>query len=170
MYRGALEYQGILGSQANGAKQYAKVNLYFRQGLFLGLVMYSLFTILPSLWIDSVLKVISVPKDLVRSTTLLIRWSLPSMGVRIVSDMFKTFIVNQGFLQQAGIALGLNMIVFFVIAYLMIVTYNLKEMGMGLCVLCYELGAILFMYVMVYRTKINEKCKDTSIKLFTNFS
>ena len=170
MYRGCLEYQGVLGSQANGAKQFAKVNLYFRQGLFLGLVMYSIFTLLPSLWIDSVLKVIGVQPDLVHSTTLLIRWSLPSMGVRIVSDTFKTFLVNQGFLQQAGLALGANIIVFFFIAYLMIVTYNLKEMGMGLSVLLYELGAILFMYLFIYRPKINKKCKDTSIKLFTNFS
>lgn len=169
MVQGEIEYQGIMGSQAFGAGNHKRVNLYLRQGLFVGLLMFLVFTILPSTFIEQILFMVGVEEELVPTSKALIFWGLPAMGMRIISDNFKTFIVNQGYLKQAGLTLGANMILFSIIAFIMIVTLDMGAAGMGMSVFFYEFFAFVFMYIFVYKPKVDERCKDTSIPLFRDF-
>lgn len=169
MVQGEIEYQGIMGSQAYGAGNYKRVNLYLRQAMFVGLCMFGVFTLLPSFFIEDILFMVGVENELVETSKQLILWGLPAMGMRIISDNFKTFVVNQGYLKRAGLTLGANMIIFSVVAYLMIVTYDLGAAGMGMSVFFYELTAFIAMYIFVYKDNTDERCKDMSLPLFKDF-
>jgi len=169
MVQGEIEYQGIMGSQAFGTKNYKRVNLYFRQALFIGLCMFGVFTLIPSMFIEKILFVIGVENELIATSKSLIMWGLPAMGMRIISDNFKTFLVNQGFLKKAGLTLGANMIFFTILAYLMIVVMNLGAAGMGLSVFIYELFSFILLYIFVYKEDVNPKCKNNSLPITRDF-
>jgi Na+-driven multidrug efflux pump len=167
--QGEIEYQGIMGSQAYGAGNFKRVNLYLRQGLTVGLVFFFLFTLLPTYFLDQILFLVGVEKDLIATSKLLIFWGLPAMGMRVISDNFKTFIVNQGYLKRAGLTLGWTMLIFSVFAYLLIVKLDLGAAGMGISVFLYELMAFCNMYFFVYKNDSDDRCKDFSLPLFTDF-
>lgn len=161
-----------MGSQAYGAKNYKRVNLYFRQGLYIGLTLFLLITLIPSLFVDKLLFLIGVENELIATSKSLILWGLPAMGMKVISDNFKTYIVNQGYLKKAGLTLGVNMILFSIIAYFLIVVYDLGAAGMGISVFCYESMAFVLMYFNIYRSDVSAECKDQSIrwnKDFTDF-
>ena len=169
MIQGEIEYQGIMGSQAFGVGNFKRVNLYLRQGLFIGLCMFCIFTLLPSFFLNDILFMIGVEEELIATSKQLIYWGLPAMGMRIISDNFKTFIVNQGFLKKTGLTLGINMILFSIAAYVMIVVLDMGAAGMGLSVFFYEFMAFVLMYFRVYKQDVDDRSKDDSLPLFTDF-
>jgi Na+-driven multidrug efflux pump len=168
--QGGIEYQGIMGSQAYGAGNFKRVNLYLRQAMVTGIAFFCVFTLLPTYFIEEILFLVGVNGDLIVTSKSLIMWGLPAMGMRVISDNFKTFIVNQGYLKKAGFTLGATMIFFSIVAYFMIVTFDLGAAGMGISVFLYEMFAFVNMYFFVYRNNSDERCKDSSIKLFTDFT
>jgi Na+-driven multidrug efflux pump len=93
---GVMECQGILGSQALGEKNYAKVNLRLRQGIVVGLTYFVIGTCIPTVFIDDILPLFGVQAELNQIVKELIIWTLPSTAIRIINDNLKTFLQNQG--------------------------------------------------------------------------
>jgi Na+-driven multidrug efflux pump len=89
---GAIEVQGIFGSQANGNKDPLRVNQLFRQSIATGIIFYLVFTCIPAYFIEALFPFLGVDDDLGNVVKALIWWSIPAMFVRVLNDNFKTFL------------------------------------------------------------------------------
>ena len=91
---GAIEVQGIFGSQANGKSDPALMNKLFRQSILTGMIFFVVFACIPAYFLDFVFPLLGVERDLFHVVKLLIWWSIPAMFIRVLNDNFKTFIQN----------------------------------------------------------------------------
>ena len=83
-----------MGSQAYGNGSYKRVNLYLRQALSIAFVEFFLITLIPAFFLDDVFYFLDVEEELINTSKQLIYWGLPAMFMKLISDNFKTFIVN----------------------------------------------------------------------------
>lgn len=163
---GVMECQGILGSQALGEKNFAKVNLRLRQGIVVGLVYFAIGTCLPTLFIDSILPLFGVQEELTEIVRELIIWTLPSTAIRIVNDNLKTFLQNQGQLNKVGYACMLTFIPFVPLSYLAVIKWRLGSWAVGITLFYYEVATLVALLVLYY-TQIPSVFKKASLPLKT---
>lgn len=163
---GVMECQGILGSQALGENNFAKVNLRLRQGIVVGLTYFAIGTCLPTLFIDDILPLFGVQSELTGIVKELIIWTLPSTCIRIVNDNLKTFLQNQGQLNKVGYACMITFIPFIPLSYYTMITCQLGTWGVGIMLFYYELATLIALLTL-YCTQIPVVFKANSLSLKT---
>lgn len=108
-------------------------------------------TTLACVFCEELFFLLGVQDDMIYETKLLIRYAMPGMLVRLISDNFKIFLLNQGYLKNCGKIITINLCIFTVISYILIVKYELGALGQGIGILIYECLNILNLYFFIYR-------------------
>lgn len=92
---------------------------------------------------------------------------LPVMGLRILADHFKTFLMNQGLMKISGLVLSISLVVFAISGYIFIVWLNMGAVGVGISMSIYQVASIILLYFLVYLPRVRNECKNFSTKVTT---
>ena len=151
-----VDTNSTLGSQAFGQRNYKKLNLYFKQSIFVCFSLALVFSIVPSFFVGRIFVVFGAQEDLIESTRSLIYCSLPGLLVRILGDNLKVYIQNQGKMQEIGRKSFLIFCFFVPLAILLVGVYRLGATGIGICLFLYELSCSqLCLWIINKRCPVN---------------
>lgn len=76
------------------------------------------------------------------------------MGLRIIADHFKTFLMNQGLMKISGLVLTFALMIFVIAGYVCIVWLDMGAAGVGVSMVIYQATSILVLYLFVYSTRV----------------
>jgi len=79
---------------------------------------------------------------------------LPAMGLRIVADHFKIFLMNQGLMKITGLVLAIALVIFVIAGYVCIIWLDMGASGVGISMLIYQACSIILLFLFVYASRV----------------
>lgn len=135
-----VDTYGILGSKDIGAENHEIASLRLKQSVYLGIVNFFAFSVIPSFFYSEVLiSWIQVDPEYAAVCQNMVIWALPAMFVRLFNDFLKTFLQNYKSSKKLGYSYLILIIVFLPITILVINFFQMGENSVGLILFFFEL-------------------------------
>lgn len=138
----------------------SKAGLLLKQSIFTGALYFLIFTAVPSFFLEYLLCKLGISLNIASTVKDMVVWTLPALTVRILAENFKTFLRNQGHIKLVGNLSVLCFLPFIPVCYFVLIRKNMGCLGIGICMLQYELLNLLAILVQYCKLAPEERSSN----------
>lgn len=145
--------------QCFAKEEYRKMNLFYRQTAFFGVINYLILCVGGSIILPYVQSSLGMDVETITYTGELLRFCLPAMFVRTMEDNLKYLLRGQGIIRPIGIGINISFFIFLVYSYLIMEHLKWGSFGYGLSLFIYECSSIstsIYSYFMLMDPRVRD--------------
>lgn len=151
--------------QALSRGEFRRINQIFRQTMLLCFLEFLIISVGGSFLLPQTLKFMQINDQSIKKTTLMLSLLMPSMLIRVISEVFKSLFKGLG--QYQGLSIGINIafLIFLAVTYFQMQVLNLGLVGYAISLFTFEcISLVVCLYVFFFLKK-NKSIRNTQFKI-----